>query len=876
MLPSEWACDRIRALAGHHRIVWVDDPYVLVDGEDLGRLEKALQDTNHLLVRATSAFRLRAQLQDRDPQKQRVVLLDQSCTPRDPHLLPLDAKPADLIAIPAPDWKPLVHPQAHLSLNVRDFLAAATDDADWPGEVNIHPYRHLASKHVDAFLRAYDTFRRSGRALTTDDLLLLGFSAVLGTDLFDLSDPLVALEVAFHKTDRWKQAEELFHPSELSRARALMAQVAPRPHGDLFREDTSAPARLALVALLVLRQHREDPGSLLAQLSAALSAYAEFCVPPCSAPPPWFLETEVPLFEKLISAGVRKSLHKALNLDDPQVAQTFARNERLSRTLQDLVPFDASRAATSPAKEEALRLVGLVPRFKDGIARLQDILGEGARRLEALRRTPPKRRSGRDFLSLFVDRDLYRAEQIEGELRAIRRHVEDDCGAQVAQIQGFKERWDQEVRRCTDLLRRAQELRQDLDLLFGRLLEDRYSEIVPAEFWTTDLFYDQFIGPRRRAFNNAPTKAVILVFDSMRFDLWRQLVRPFLETTHEIEEKVGFALLPSETIVSRRAFFAGKPPAQVPPSGSESDLFAACVSRFHGVPVAFVEGGPKRPGFAFYVRTADRVTHTAVFDFTDVLTHKVDWDPATLQGVIRPLLSEVRAFLQAVGEDTHVFVTSDHGHILQEGAPIYLTESEDLGYRSAYVPKRIEDQRAARLFQIPAQTLKHNRPGWYVFPAPGYALRDSKRAGAYRPDASYRHGGISLSEVLVPLAHLRHRDLLPSVRLSATVRGKPTSTSPCVIEVALSVESILASPVTVAADRKDVEPAVVSGVSSTPTTARLTFVPPAPGRYPLRLSATLGDRCVGHADVEVEVAAAVPAVDPAREKLTRMFGEPGS
>lgn len=78
------------------------------------------------------------------------------------------------------------------------------------------------------------------------------------------------------------------------------------------------------------------------------------------------------------------------------------------------------------------------------------------------------------------------------------------------------------------------------------------------------------------------TRAIILVFDSMRYDIWRQLVKPMLEREYVIEEDVGFALLPSETRVSRRSFFAGKPPSATPKSGKESDLFAELVSSFHG------------------------------------------------------------------------------------------------------------------------------------------------------------------------------------------------------------------------------------------------------------------------------------------------------
>ena len=97
-------------------------------------------------------------------------MVDQSYTLRDPHLPPNDAKPSDLVPLPAPDWKPFVPPDARLRLTVRDFLVDATGFDDWPSEVNIYPYEKLARERPADFIRAYETFRAMGRPLTSHDL----------------------------------------------------------------------------------------------------------------------------------------------------------------------------------------------------------------------------------------------------------------------------------------------------------------------------------------------------------------------------------------------------------------------------------------------------------------------------------------------------------------------------------------------------------------------------------------------------------------------------------------------------------------------------------------------------------------------------------
>ena len=87
----------------------------------------------------------------------------------------------------------------------------------------------------------------------------------------------------------------------------------------------------------------------------------------------------------------------------------------------------------------------------------------------------------------------------------------------------------------------------------------------------------------------------MLIIDSMRLDIWRQLVQPALEREYAVEETLGMARLPSETQISRRAFFAGKPPAQVPTAGKESDLLADLLSRFHATKITLESARTERP-----------------------------------------------------------------------------------------------------------------------------------------------------------------------------------------------------------------------------------------------------------------------------------------
>lgn len=303
MYPSEWAGQKVEVQAHGHRLVWVEDPYQLILPEEIDKLKYRLSLASREVVAAGDAFTLRRLLNDRDPSTARMVVIDQSYTPREPHLLPQDTEPKDLVPIKAPDWKPLVDFEARLRPTIRDFLIYVTDDDSWPAKVNIFPYEELARTDPEGFVRAFESFRQAGRSLTSEGLLLVGASAALGMDLLDLTDPILALQLAFHSDDKWANLTHYFNRSEIEQIRARL-QKQSGPVGELFG-DRPDRARLALVSLIVLSQHAEtpgleQPGRQLPLLDASLAPYIDCTATAVVDPPSWFVEEEVPRFEKVV------------------------------------------------------------------------------------------------------------------------------------------------------------------------------------------------------------------------------------------------------------------------------------------------------------------------------------------------------------------------------------------------------------------------------------------------------------------------------------------------------------------------------------------------------------------------------------------------
>lgn len=343
MYPSEWASRKIEFLAHHYPVVWAEDPYNLVCREELNVLRERLLLAGHPVVAVEDGYHLRRELNARDLPVSKLVLIDQSYTLRDPHLLPKDAKPSDLVPLAAPDWKPFVAKEAFFRPTIREFLIDVTEDPCWPNEVNIFPYETLAEKDPEGFVRAFRSFRQSGRVLTSDDLVLVGASAVMKIDLMDLSDPIQALELAFHSEGEWHQLTSFFNRTEADLIRQRL-QNLPVPLGELFGPNPET-ARHALVALVILSQHAEvpgfdSPGRQLPILSPAFAPYVGCPAAVVSEAPSWFIEQEVPQFDQLVNSSFLRYLNSTLQLSVPENARRFAERERFSPKLRAQVAYE--------------------------------------------------------------------------------------------------------------------------------------------------------------------------------------------------------------------------------------------------------------------------------------------------------------------------------------------------------------------------------------------------------------------------------------------------------------------------------------------------------------------------------------------------------
>ena len=140
-------------------------------------------------------------------------------------------------------------------------------------------------------------------------------------------------------------------------------------------------------------------------------------------------------------------------------------------------------------------------------------------------------------------------------------------------------------------------IRERISLLNDRiqeallLLNTRYQELVAKQYkswansdssnvWLTSQFLRRCLKPN---WDPEREKAVVFVFDGMRYDIWEELVRPVFEERMEfIEDYPALSLLPSETHISRKAIFAGTFPDSFDTRRGEDVLLKEAMQREFG------------------------------------------------------------------------------------------------------------------------------------------------------------------------------------------------------------------------------------------------------------------------------------------------------
>lgn len=347
------------------------------------------------------------------------------------------------------------------------------------------------------------------------------------------------------------------------------------------------------------------------------------------------------------------------------------------------------------------------------------------------------------------------------------------------------------------LLGSQRELMKAAEADFVRLVKASYRDWVAAPpgerpALSPDVI-DRFVRPMLEA-DDGPVFFVLI--DCLRFDQW-MAIRDVLESHFIVEEDYAGSILPSATPYARNAIFSGWFPrmiAQKTPhlwvgdadvEGSlnphEQELLelqlkrkglgAACPVQYHKVFTA-EEGAAalRKLPHCFQSRLS-----AFVFNFIDVLTHgrseseillEIAPDPQAFRSLTRSWFLHSPCFellREAAAHDVRVVLTTDHGsvHCLRPATVFARKDaSQNLRYKFG-MNIRAEDEetafRVVELDEIGLPDLGTNVAAvmavedyYFVYPT---KLREYQS----RYYGAFLHGGISLEELILPVATLTPR-----------------------------------------------------------------------------------------------------------------------
>lgn len=283
-------------------------------------------------------------------------------------------------------------------------------------------------------------------------------------------------------------------------------------------------------------------------------------------------------------------------------------------------------------------------------------------------------------------------------------------------------------------------------------------------------------------------KLLFVVVDCMRLDQW-MLVEPLLADYFNIARHHYFSMLPTATPFARNALFAGMFPDEIDrvypdnyrgtDEGSlnrmEGTLFTDNLAR-NGVrfsqPVKYVKIFNNSEGEAIAKRLADYYEQPVVamvFNFLDILAHgrssnfllkEIAGTESAFRSLMKswfihsPLYTILKGF---ASEGFTVVITSDHGAMLcSRGTKAFGKKSTSTNLRYKYGDNLNSDPKSSLLirepgqFRLPSFTLATTyilakEDFYFVYPN-----NYNEMVRQFRN--SFQHGGISLEEMVVPVA----------------------------------------------------------------------------------------------------------------------------
>ena len=381
-----------------------------------------------------------------------------------------------------------------------------------------------------------------------------------------------------------------------------------------------------------------------------------------------------------------------------------------------------------------------------------------------------------------VDPRADRRRRLDGLLKSVEASLPGD-GARHHDWLAFGPRWAQ-VNALVfdpdadpadeDARARYERIRDRIDERFTAWLRRRFDALHNLPASTPVMLHHVPRALARRLHESADRKVALVVMDGLALDQW-MVVRTVLADQRpgwRFREDTLFAWIPTLTMVSRQACFAGRLPRYFPTSIDSTGREPAAWKRFWGdegldaARVVYAKNLRESSDLETVVELVSRPRVRVaglVVDAVDRIMHGMKLGGAGMHNQVRQW---TRTGMLALLLDTlldrgfEVFLTSDHGNVETTGcgAPREGSVADLPGRRVRIFSDSALRARVARRF-----------PGALEWPASGLPenylalLAPARRSFVRKAERPVAHGGVTLEEVVVPFVEIEQAGSTPVV-----------------------------------------------------------------------------------------------------------------
>lgn len=838
-----WVLDKLELVKDCPRVLVVDALRLLPDTDGMIHQFANENGFSAIVTSTNLVFRELYEHAIDDPEIKKILVIDRAPLRRRTSHTTMQAPPPFY-----PDVLSSISLEARIVVDLRQFLQEATGDPEWPHDVNNPAYARLIVRNITSVFRAHKNLRTANPGRFTDnDFKRIVAYASLGIG-----------ELAFKKLDAkdyWKIG--LLGHESLNTLESLTPEItktikgqllkAPKPFSWFAQYDPENVIQ-ALYLGLILSQHIENWQPLLANIKYSFKPFSEIDT-----------QTIKDAAQKLVEfnpAKVQSDLEElSKNLDKEMlqfivIAQmkmdtkdgffSVIKQEHYSVLIRSLALFMVLGDVLSnkPAWTEHTKIAEIMfpSSIRKDTAFIDSLSSPTWSRLKEAYRLALNIQNLRDKLTHFkktlsvtktadlsfnMFAELWGSEKVsrvEYYLSSLERLVDtaDFLPRQFPDLpEIFIETMNQIRKNLQVLAKEVYDSINQVNLRFQEMVKVQYpvwakvgGKSLPL-FETTPTLTSQFIAQcLKKHWSPNTEKAVLLIFDGMRYDIWDYLLKPLLLNRMDIlEEFSGSSLIPSETHITRKAISAGTFPDEFDIKKGEDFLLRKALLRElkydHEVTVVTPEGSGT--GETVHYRAGNLDVY--IFELCDKELHKIGikslpdgrYVPARPLAFIYDqyikdmLTKEVMAIARAIPPDTKVFVVADHGFGKIGRSSLSpdendLCENTDCTYLNCWLKKpfahaNLTDEVQSNIVAFTPEELRMpkeeshtvkagvNTKKTYqsiIFPKTGYSF--SRPGSPYKPDA-YSHGGISMQELIIPMAALNVRSRQEGLLMIDQIKG---------------------------------------------------------------------------------------------------------